>query len=424
MTNSKNTKRALLASVLSVVLCCAMLIGSTFAWFTDTVTSSGNIIKAGNLNIDWLVKGDNGEYQSVKESKDPIFSYDKWEPGYTVVKNVKVSTTGNLALKYTMKIVVNGEVTPLADVIDVYYAAEEVDVANRELAGLKKLGTLREVLEGKDNTVINDTLIPDEDNKEDFATIALKMRETADNEYQGLSIGEFDLQIVATQYTYENDSFNDQYDKDAEYAVYAATAEQLEEALKEAKDGDTIALTNDIELTEKARSISKSITLDAMENTLSGKPMYITAKNVTIKNAVFDNAKGDKQSCVYIHNVGKYVFEGCVFKNTQWDGIQMAGEIEGAELVVNNCTFEAATERYIHVEPNGYSNDVKVTVTNNKFGKNPGNDAIGLYYILTGGITAYNNIFAMGTPAIYICTSSDALSISQEDAIKMFTEKR
>ena len=35
MTKSKNTKRALLASVLSLMLCAAMLVGSTFAWFTD-----------------------------------------------------------------------------------------------------------------------------------------------------------------------------------------------------------------------------------------------------------------------------------------------------------------------------------------------------------------------------------------------------
>ncbi len=229
MTNSKHTKRALLASVLSVVLCCAMLIGSTFAWFTDSVTSSGNKIQAGNLNIDLLVKDENGKYQSVKESNAPIFNYDKWEPGYTVVKNLKVSTTGKLSLKYTMDIVAKGEISKLADVIDVYYAAEEVDVTDRGLTGLAKLGTLRDVLEGKESTVINDTLIPAE-NAEDFATIALKMREEAGNEYQGMSTGEFDLQIVAAQYTHETDSFDDQYDKDAEYPVYVATEEELKDA--------------------------------------------------------------------------------------------------------------------------------------------------------------------------------------------------
>ncbi len=74
MTNSKHTKRALLASVLSVVLCCAMLIGSTFAWFTDSVTSSGNKIQAGNLNIDLLVKDENGKYQSVNQHYRETFA--------------------------------------------------------------------------------------------------------------------------------------------------------------------------------------------------------------------------------------------------------------------------------------------------------------------------------------------------------------
>ena len=51
MTSGKNTKRAMLASALSLALCCAMLLGTTFAWFTDSVTNTGNIIQSGNLNI-------------------------------------------------------------------------------------------------------------------------------------------------------------------------------------------------------------------------------------------------------------------------------------------------------------------------------------------------------------------------------------
>ena len=49
--NKKSTKRALLTSIVSLVLCCTMLIGTTFAWFTDTVTSAGNKIQAGNLDV-------------------------------------------------------------------------------------------------------------------------------------------------------------------------------------------------------------------------------------------------------------------------------------------------------------------------------------------------------------------------------------
>ena len=243
MTSSKNTKRALLASVLSVMLCCAMLVGSTFAWFTDSVTSTGNKIQAGKLNIDLLVKDTwEGEYKSVKESKEAIFNYDKWEPGYTEVKYVKVETTGNLALKYTLSVTPYDEIADgeLAEVIDIYYAPEEVNVSDRNLTGLTKIGTLKDVFDGAANAVISDTLIPvakegETADKEDYATIVLKMQESAGNEYQGLSVGGgFDLRLLATQYTYEEDSFDDQYDADASFADYVvASDEELAEVLDE-----------------------------------------------------------------------------------------------------------------------------------------------------------------------------------------------
>ena len=51
MTNRKSTKRALLGSVVAMVLCLAMLVGATFAWFTDTASTGVNKIQAGNLDV-------------------------------------------------------------------------------------------------------------------------------------------------------------------------------------------------------------------------------------------------------------------------------------------------------------------------------------------------------------------------------------
>ena len=216
MTKSKTTKKALLASALSLTVCLAMLIGTTFAWFTDSATSKGNIIKSGNLNIDLQVKKGTS-YVSVKESNEAIFNYSKWEPGYTVAKNLMVTTTGNLALKYTMVVVpysISDDALKLAEVIDVYYAKNEV-TADRELKNLNKIGTLKDVFDGKAETVINDTLIPGTKNSA-YATIALKMQETAGNEYQNLSVGGgFDIKILATQFTEEADDFGTDYDKNA-----------------------------------------------------------------------------------------------------------------------------------------------------------------------------------------------------------------
>ena len=51
MNNTKTTKRALLSSVLAMLICITMLIGTTFAWFTDTASTAVNKIQAGTLNV-------------------------------------------------------------------------------------------------------------------------------------------------------------------------------------------------------------------------------------------------------------------------------------------------------------------------------------------------------------------------------------
>ena len=124
MTKKYSTKKALVASVLLLALCFSMLVGTTFAWFTDSVTSSGNIIKSGTLDVEmYWAKGtedpDNANWTDA--STGAIFNYDKWEPGYAEVRHIKIANEGTLALKYKVNIIANGEVSDLADVIDVYY---------------------------------------------------------------------------------------------------------------------------------------------------------------------------------------------------------------------------------------------------------------------------------------------------------------
>ena len=103
----------------------------------------------------------------------------------------------------------------LADVIDVYYVDPATQVSSRnDLTTDKKLGTLTEVLENLADTG-NGTLKAGE---KDTITIAFKMQENAGNEYQGKTMGtDFSIRLLATQFTYEEDSFVDQYDKDATY---------------------------------------------------------------------------------------------------------------------------------------------------------------------------------------------------------------
>ena len=218
MTKTKGTKKALLLSVISLFACFAMLLGTTFAWFTDSVTSANNIITSGELNVEmyWadgtqaIPADDNGWTDA---STGAIFDYDLWEPGYVEVRHIKIANVGTLALKYKVQIVANGEVSELADVIDVYYLDPAAQIANRtDLTDAYKIGTLTDVLAGLDISG-NGTLLKGES---DTITIALKMQETAGNEYQNLSIGtDFSIQLLATQYTYESDSFGTDYDASA-----------------------------------------------------------------------------------------------------------------------------------------------------------------------------------------------------------------
>ena len=215
----KGSKKSLLASGVALLASVALLAGTTFAWFTDSVVNTGNKIQAGNLDVT-LEKFDpaaeEGKGGYVDAGSAPLFDYDKWEPGYTAVASVKIGNNGTLALKYQVDLVVNGEASALADVIDVYYRkdAGAVTALPKNLDGMTRVGTLSEVLEQTDGAATGHL----SKGGADFATIALHMQESAGNTYQKLSIGaSFDIVVSATQYTEEKDGFgNDQYDAGAE----------------------------------------------------------------------------------------------------------------------------------------------------------------------------------------------------------------
>ena len=176
----KTQKNKLLLSAISLFLCFAMLIGTTFAWFTDSVTSEGNIIQTGNLKIgmQWsnmLLTADSNEWNDVNGA---IFTYNNWEPGYTDVKYVKITNNGNLNLKWKLNIEAEAQVSALADIIDVYYV-NPVTVSISSLDGLTSAGKLTKVLEEKVNST--GALTPEQST---ILAIAFHMPEDAGNEYQ------------------------------------------------------------------------------------------------------------------------------------------------------------------------------------------------------------------------------------------------
>ena len=288
MTKTKSTKRALLLSALSLLMCVSMLIGSTFAWFTDSVTSSGNIIKSGTLDVE-MYWADGTEAPDsatwTDASTGAIFNYDKWEPGYVEVRHIKIANEGTLALKYQIKIVANGEVSDLADVIDVYFVDSAVQVADRTaLDNIEPVGTLNEVLAGMPGNASGDL----QAEEVDTITLALKMQESAGNEYQNKSIGsDFSVILMATQLTDEKDSFDDQYDFDA---TYTAEIDQLNAKLAAAQSGETVeyALTHDAYIDSMIK-VPNGVTLvlngnghQAIVNT--AYPFYVNNANIQMND--------------------------------------------------------------------------------------------------------------------------------------------
>ena len=200
--NKKATKRALLTSVMALVMCVVMLVGTTFAWFTDTASTAVNKIQAGNLDIELQMKNNDGQWVYA-EGKTLQFKVNGaipaegtqvlWEPGCTYeLPELRVINKGNLAIKYTVEITgINGD-AKLNDAID--WTIDGITMGN----------TFTSLAVGE--------------NKE--FTIKGHMQEMAGNEYQGLSINGIGITVFATQDTVEFDSFDDQYDKDAGTAHY------------------------------------------------------------------------------------------------------------------------------------------------------------------------------------------------------------
>ena len=224
MTNRKSTKRALLGSVMAMVLCLAMLVGATFAWFTDTASTGVNKIQAGNLDVVLEMQNADGKWVSAEgKTLDFVKAAGAeneailWEPGCTYeLPALQIRNNGNLALKYKVAITgINGS-AKLNKVIDWTIG----DVA---------MGAEQHLAAGESNAF----------------TIKGHMKESAGNEYMNESIDGIAITVVATQDTVESDSFDKDYDAGAEYPVVAVANVNTngDTVLKDKEEDHTIQVT-------------------------------------------------------------------------------------------------------------------------------------------------------------------------------------
>lgn len=219
MTKTKSTKRALLMSGLALLLCVSMLVGSTYAWFTDSVTSAGNKIVAGKLDVQLLMDLNDGNgYTDISKSTAPIFGSDSllkeqdlWEPGKTEVAYLAIKNNGSLALKYKVLLDVLNVTNAMTDVME-YAIVPDAQMASAPVTAWNGGETVKLGVQPVSSEV---SLGVEETH---YFALVIHMSEKAGNQYQGGTI-DFDLTVLATQDTVEADSFGTTYDENATYPL-------------------------------------------------------------------------------------------------------------------------------------------------------------------------------------------------------------
>ena len=323
MTNRKSTKRALLGSVMAMVLCLAMLVGATFAWFTDTASTGVNKIQAGNLDVQLADENGNSLEGKTLEFKKAANAAEGeavlWEPGCTYeLPAVYVKNNGKLALKYKVAITgINGS-AKLNEVID--WTINDADLsADHSLSA----GATSEAL-----------------------TIKGHMQESAGNDYMNESIDGIAITVYATQDTVESDSFTNQYDKNATYPV--ANVTELKEALT---NGGVVAVTKDIQ-TNNIEDTAAARMVISQPTTLNLEKKIITPDNMGNNNnnfvALYVNAdttiNGGKDGGIDTGVNGGYginVKDGATLtiNGGYYYGGGTAVQVQKGTLIINGGTF-------------------------------------------------------------------------------------
>lgn len=228
----RSTKKQLVLSAISLLLCVSMLVGSTFAWFTDSVTSTNNIIKSGNLDVELEYSTDFAVWTPVTETTEIFKESTLWEPGYTEVVYLRVSNIGSLALKYNLGVNiaaetegknVDGDMFKLSDYI---YFGTQNDVtaayANRDAARTAVQANALQIKEGytKPGTI-------EAGDPADVVALVVYMPETVGNEanYRDIQpVITLGINVLATQLNVEVDSFDKDYDIGASYFENVSTS--------------------------------------------------------------------------------------------------------------------------------------------------------------------------------------------------------
>ena len=353
MNNKKATKRALLTSVMALVMCVVMLVGTTFAWFTDTASTGVNKIQAGNLDVKLMYSTDMVEWKEATDQTKLFSDNALWEPGYTQVVYLKVVNAGNLALKYEAGFSknytsnrgknVNGDWYRVDNYLKIGTAETTTKFENREDVWSAIAATEKTL--AKDVMLTNDwvTLKARKESKP-FA-VAIYMPTSVGNEANASrlkpsSVSGLGIEVRATQATVENDSFGTDYDANA-----ATVLKRVEYT-----DGEH-TVTGNIQANGTAGAIhgtgTAKITVDATTvygTYVSNYAMAVCASSrseIIIKGGDFANQApaGSALSLIYAEDNAKITIEGGTFKCVSPEWTLNCNDSDPATITVKGGSF-------------------------------------------------------------------------------------
>ena len=353
MNNKKATKRALLTSVMALVMCVVMLVGTTFAWFTDTASTGVNKIQSGNLDVKLMYSTDMVEWKEATEQTKLFNDNALWEPGHTQVVYLKVVNAGNLALKYEAGFSknytsnrgknVNGDWYRVDNYLKIGTAETETKFASREAVWAAIAATEKTL--AKDVMLTNDwvTLKAREESKP-FA-VAIYMPTSVGNEANASrlrpsSVSGLGIEVRATQATVESDSFGTDYDANA-----ATVLKRVEYT-----DGEH-TVTGNIQANGTSGAIhgtgTAKITVDATTvygTYVSNYAMAVCASSrseITIRGGEFANQApaGSTLSLIYAEDNAKITIEGGTFKCVSPEWTLNCNDSDAATITVKGGSF-------------------------------------------------------------------------------------
>ena len=349
----KSKKSALLLSFTSLLVCFAMLAGSTFAWFTDTATTGVNKIVSGNLDVKLMYSTDMNEWKEATEQTKLFDDNALWEPGYTQVVYLKIVNAGKLALKYEAGFSKNYTSNRGKNVNGDWYRVDnylKIGTAKTETK-FEKREDVWTAIAATEKTLAKDVMLTDgwitlEAGKESapFA-VAIYMPTSVGNEANASrlrpsSVSGLGIEVRATQATVENDSFDNTYDANA-----ATVLKRVEYT-----EGEH-TVTGNIQANGTAGAIhgtgTAKITVDATTvygTYVSNYAMAVCASSrseIIIKGGEFANQApaGSALSLIYAEDSAKITIEGGTFKCVSPEWTLNCNDNDAATITVKGGSF-------------------------------------------------------------------------------------